>query len=54
MQDLSNTDPTQETFLDHVDFGAPTRQHEMDNTDQEHFYVLKYVGQVGIDYRSEV
>ena len=40
--------------LDHVDFGALTRQHEIDHTDQQHFYVLKYVGYVGIDYRSEM
>ena len=35
VQDLYSTDPTQETcVVDHADFTAPTRQHELDHTDR--------------------
>ena len=38
MQDLYSTDPTQDTcpaVVDHAEYAAPTRQHELDPTDQE-------------------
>ena len=39
MQDRYSTDPTQEkrpTVVDHAGRAGPTRQHELDPTDQEY------------------
>ena len=34
-EDLNSTDPTRKYVLDHADDMTPTRQHELDPTDQE-------------------
>ena len=39
MQDLYSTDQPQPTYLDQAGYTAPTRQHELDHTDQVPIYL---------------
>ena len=56
--DLNSTDPTQETCptVDHADYLAPTRQHEVDHalSGIDLSCLADLYHQAGIDYLSEV
>ena len=43
MQDLYSTDPSQELVLDHANDPVPTRQHDLDHTDQDQEYISQLI-----------